>query len=104
MRRRTALVPALALLLTLALASTVHANGGKATDGPQDQPNPRGFATDCQEYLGPLRSGIARGELENEELGIPAGFDADFNPGKHYGTVGEEQFLDALGLDTSCNP
>lgn len=102
MKHRTALVPALALLLTLALASTVHANGGKATDGPQDQPNPSGFATNCQEFLGPLRSAIARGELE-DELGV-ARFSASFNPGKHYGTVGEEQFLDALGIDTSCNP
>jgi hypothetical protein len=41
---------------------------------------------------------------ENPTLGIPARFSGDFNPGKHYGTVGEEQFLDALGLDTSCNP
>lgn len=58
-----------------------------------------GFATNCQQYLGPLRSAIARGELP----GVHDGFDGSFNPGGHFGTVAEEAFLDSLGVDTSCN-
>lgn len=104
MRRRTSMMSGLVFSLAIALPSSALAAGEKATDPPQDQPNPRGFAAGCQQYLGPLRSAIARGVAEDPALGIPAGFSGDFNPGKHYGTVGEEQFLDALGLDTSCNP
>lgn len=104
MRRRTTITLGMAFSVALALLpSATLAGNGKATDPPQDQPNPRAFATDCQQFLGPLRSAIARGLAANPSLGIPTGFSGDFNPGKHYGTVGEEQFLDALGLDTSCN-
>jgi hypothetical protein len=102
-RQRHTIILGFDLTVALALPSATLAGGGKATDGPQDQPNPQGFATGCHGYLGPLRSAIARGLMENAELGIPAKFSGDFNPGKHYGSVGEEQFLDALGLDTSCN-
>jgi hypothetical protein len=104
MRRSNSILSALVLGLVVALPSTALAAGEKATDPPQDQPNPRGFATGCQQYLGPLRSAIARGLADDATLGIPARFSGDFNPGKHFGTVGEEQFLDAIGLDTSCNP
>ena len=61
------------------------------------------FATNCQQYLGPLRSQIAQGDY----AGVgPFGehFTGQVNPGAHVGTVGEEAFLDALGIDTSCNP
>jgi len=104
MPRRSTLTGLLLALMFAAAPAAVLAGGDKATDPPQDQPNPSAFATNCQGFLGPLRSAIARGELENPALGIPAGFSGDFNPGKHYGSVAEEQFLDALGLDTSCNP
>jgi len=71
-------------------------------DEPDGTP-PNGFATNCQQYLGPLRSQIAQGDY----AGVgPFGehFTGQVNPGVHVGTVGEEAFLDALGIDTSCNP
>ena len=71
-------------------------------DGLDGTPT-NGFATNCQQYLGPLRSQIAQGDY----AGVgPFGehFTGQVNPGAHIGTVGEEAFLDALGIDTSCNP
>ena len=71
-------------------------------DGPEGTPAD-GFATNCQQYLGPLRSQIAQGDY----AGIsPSGehFTGQVNPGAHVGPVGEEASLDALGIDTSCNP
>ncbi len=60
-----------------------------------------GFATENQGCLGGLRSAIARGELAGVLLGglvVPAGFNGDFNPGRHLGTVGEAAFLQSLGI------
>ena len=93
------------LLLVVAIAvlavSLMQVAGVKA-DGLEGTPA-NGFATGCQGYLGPLRSQIARGDY----AGVgPFGehFTGQVNPGAHIGTVGEEAFLDALGVDTSCNP
>ncbi len=94
----------LTLLSTIAIvlaSALVQASLVKA-DGPDDTP-PNGFATNCQQYLGPLRSQIAQGDY----AGVgPFGehFTGQVNPGVHLGTVGEEAFLDNLGIDTSCNP
>ena len=61
------------------------------------------FATNCQGYLGPLRSQIAQGDFAGVGP-FSEHFTGQVNPGAHIGTVGEEAFLDALGIDTSCNP
>jgi hypothetical protein len=94
-----------ALLLAamiIALAGSLIQVGAAKADGPDGTPAD-GFATNCQQYLGPLRSHIAQGDFAG--LG-PFGehFTGQVNPGVHVGTVGEEAFLDALGVDTSCNP
>jgi hypothetical protein len=84
------------LAISLMQVGTVRADGLDGTPA-------NGFATNCQGYLGPLRSQIARGDF----AGVgPFGehFTGQVNPGAHLGTVGEEAFLDALGIDTSCNP
>jgi hypothetical protein len=94
-----------ALLLAamiIALAGSLIQVGAAKADGPDGTPAD-GFATNCQQYLGPLRSQIAQGDF----AGVgPFGehFTGQVNPGVHVGTVGEEAFLDALGVDTSCNP
>jgi hypothetical protein len=55
------------------------------------------FATGYSGCLSKLRSKIVRGEFE--DVG-PFGrhFTGDVNPGRHQGTVGEEEFLRALGI------
>jgi len=88
--------------LIVALASSLMQVASVKADGPEGTP-PNDFAKNCQEYLGPLRSQIARGDF----AGVgPFGehFTGQVNPGAHLGTVQEEAFLDALGIDTSCNP
>jgi len=86
----------------VALAGSLLQVGAVQADAPDGTPA-NGFATNCQQYLGPLRSQIAQGNF----AGVgPFGehFTGQVNPGVHVGTVGEEAFLDALGIDTSCNP
>ena len=88
--------------MIVALAGSLMQVGTVRADRPEGTPAD-GFATNCQQYLGPLRSQIAQGDY----AGIgPFGehFTGQVNPGVHVGTVGEEAFLDALGVDTSCNP
>jgi hypothetical protein len=84
------------------LAGSLMQVGVVQADEPEGTPA-NDFATNCQQYLGPLRSQIAQGDY----AGVgPFGehFTGQVNPGVHVGTVGEEAFLDALGVDTSCNP
>lgn len=84
------------------LAGSMMQVGAARADGPEGTPA-NDFATNCQQYLGPLRSQLAQGDY----AGVgPFGehFTGQVNPGGHTGTVGEEAFLDALGIDTSCNP
>lgn len=88
--------------LIVALSGSLMQVAAVKADGLDGTP-PNDFATNCQQYLGPLRSQIAQGDFEG--VG-PFGehFTGQVNPGAHLGTVQEEAFLDALGVDTSCNP
>ena len=91
----------LLIALVVALAGSMMHVGAVKADGLDGTP-PNGFATNCQEYLGPLRSQIAQGDY----AGVgPFGehFTGQVNPGTHLGTVQEEAFLDALGIGTSCS-
>ncbi len=90
-----------AALIVVLAGSLMQVTAVKA-DRPDGTPA-NSFARNCQQYLGPLRSQIAQGDF----AGVgPFGehFTGQVNPGVHLGTVGEEAFLDALGIDTSCNP
>ena len=86
----------------IALMGALMQVGVAKADGPDGTP-PSDFATNCQQLLGPLRSQIAQGDFAG--FG-PFGdhFTGAVNPSAHLGTVGEEAFLDALGINTSCNP
>ena len=89
-------------VMIVALAGALMQVAAAKADGLDGTP-PNDFAKNCQQYLGPLRSQIARGDF----AGVgPFGehFTGQVNPGAHLGTVQEEAFLDALGIDTSCNP
>lgn len=92
----------LLVALVIAMAGSMMQVAAVKADGLEGTPA-NDFATSCQQYLGPLRSQIAQGDF----AGVgPFGehFTGQVNPGAHIGTVGEEAFLDALGVDTSCNP
>ena len=75
---------------------------GASVQPPPDGTPPSQFATQDTGCLGPLRSMIASGQLAGVVLPdgtvIPAGFSGDFNPGDHYGTVQEAQFLEEHGV------
>ena len=98
MKIRTLLIAA----IIDALAGALMQVAAVKADGLEGTP-PNDFAKNCQQYLGPLRSQIAQGDFAG--FG-PFGehFTGQVNPGAHLGTVQEEAFLDALGIDTSCNP
>ena len=98
MKIQTLLIAALIVAMAGSLVQVVAVKA----DGPAGTPA-NDFATNCQQYLGPLRSQIAQGDFAG--FG-PFGehFTGQVNPGVHVGTVGEEAFLDALSVDTSCNP
>lgn len=73
------------------IGSLALAAGGPASvESPPSGTSPSVFADAYRGCLGGLRSFIARGGL-----GEPERFSRDFNPGKHQGTVGEEEFLKA---------
>lgn len=84
------------LLLTLAclvLVSTASATKPAHLESPPQGLHPSVFAKEYQGCLGGLRSFLAR----------EVGFTKDFNPGKHQGTVGEEEFLKhLLGLEDNA--
>jgi hypothetical protein len=89
-----------ALLSVLILALTLSGPAAGLESPPAGTP-PAAFAQLDQECLGPLRSSIARGELP----ALAPGFSGSFNPGGHFGTVAEAQFLAAvLGLPLSSPP
>lgn len=79
----TVKILAAAGVAALALAAPAAADSIHAVPGPQGEPNPRAFVTDDHACIGPLRSALAQAGL----------FDGSFNPGAHYGSVGEETFL-----------
>jgi hypothetical protein len=81
---KTALAAALTALVLPAAASAV--------DRPPAGTPANTTATERQNCLGPFRSGLAQ----------TVGFDGEFNPGIHYGTVGEIQFLEENGLGDAC--
>ena len=90
---------------TLAAASAlalVPQMAGAGVQHPPDGTPPSQFATQDPGCLGPLRSMIASGQLAGVVLPdgtvIPAGFSGGFNPGDHYGTVQEAQFLEEHGV------
>jgi len=90
---------------TLAAASALslapQMAGADVQHPPAGTP-PSQFATQDPGCLGPLRSMIASGQLAGVVLPdgfvIPAGFSGDFNPGDHFGTVQEAQFLQSHGV------
>jgi hypothetical protein len=89
----------------LAAASALSLVPQVASAAVQPPPNgtpPSQFATQDSGCLGPLRAMIADGQLAGVVLPdgfvIPAGFSGSFNPGDHYGTVQEAQFLESHGV------
>lgn len=98
--RVTLVATAAAVMLAL---SPVWAGGPTNLENPPAGTPPQEFAHDYKGCLGGLRSAIARGDVP----GVPR-FNGDFNPGKHQGTVGEEEFLkgflntDSAGLHKTC--
>jgi hypothetical protein len=95
-----------------AAAVALAALTGVASADVQPPPNgtpPSQFATTDTGCLGQLRSMIASGQLAGvvlpDGLVIPPGFGGTFNPGDHYGTIQEAQFLQEHGitdLNTFC--
>src|SRR6266542_445238 len=91
----------LAALAGCLFATVTLAGTAAALDQPPAGTPPEAFAKLDQDCLGPLRSAIARGELP----ALAPGFSGDFNPGGHFGTVAEAQFLaGVLGLSLSSPP
>ncbi len=88
--------------LTAGLAAAVALAGpAAALDHPPAGTPPNAFAKLDKDCLGPLRSAIARGQLP----AVAPGFSGAFNPGGHFGTVAEAQFLaTVLGLPLSSPP
>jgi hypothetical protein len=85
------------LCLLVVVVTLAAAPSAAAVESPPTGIHPSEFATAYSGCLGKLRSAIARGEFEG--VG-PFGrhFTGDVNPGAHQGTVGEEEFLRALGI------
>jgi len=95
MRKTTRITLGLALLavLTLGAGGTALADHrGQFHEHPPTGATPNEFATECHDLLGPFRSAIARGDI----AAIPGGFSGSVNPGRHQGTVAEQEFLAAL--------
>lgn len=91
----------LIVLLAIGLAFAAWPAAVRALDHPPAGTPPAAFARLGHECLGPLRSAIARGELP----ALAPGFSGSFNPGGHFGTVAEAQFLaSVLGLPLSSPP
>lgn len=88
----------LASLPASALAADHHVTPGPGSQQPLTASQ---FATQYPGCLGPLRSLIANGTLAGVTLPsgfvVPDGFSGGFNPGGHYGTVGEAYFLEVIG-------
>ena len=92
----------------LRLLAVVCAFGAFVSPAAANNPT-SDFAKNDKGCLGGLRSAIARGDLAGVPLPdgfvVPAGFNGDFNPGGHLGTVGEAAFLQSHGvtdLDAFC--
>lgn len=84
------------MVMVLALASA-QAEKPQHVESPPEGIHPSEFATQYEGCLGQLRSLIARGKF----AGIgPFGehFTGEVNPGRHQGTVGEEEFLRNINI------
>lgn len=85
-------------LTTVALAvlalTPALAGGPLNLENPPTGTPPQQFAHEYKGCLGGLRSAVARGDLSTA-IGVD-GFSKDLNPGKHQGTVGEEEFLQSF--------
>jgi hypothetical protein len=92
---------AAALAGAFALSLVPQVAGAGVQPPPAGTP-PSQFATQDPGCLGPLRSMIADGQLAGVVLPdgfvIPGGFSGSFNPGDHFGTVQEAQFLESHGV------
>jgi hypothetical protein len=66
-----------------------------AVESPPTGLHPSVFATQYKGCLGQLRSTLAKGVPGGP---FAEGFGPGVNPGVHQGTVGEEEFLRALGV------
>lgn len=75
----------LSLVLAASLSPLAGAGAPAHVESPPEGVPPSTFAREYQACLGPLRSTLAR----------DPGFGREFNPGRHQGTVGEEEFLAA---------
>jgi hypothetical protein len=82
--------------------SLVPAVAGADVQPPPNGTPPSQFATQDPGCLGPLRSMIADGQLAGVVLPdgfvIPDGFSGSFNPGDHFGTAQEAEFLQSHGV------
>ena len=82
--------------------SLVPQVAGAAVQPPPAGTPPSQFATQDPGCLGPLRSMIADGQLAGvvlpDRFVIPDGFSGSFNPGDHFGTILEAQFLESHGV------
>jgi hypothetical protein len=75
-----------------ALAALVLPTAANAVDKPPAGTPANTTATQRHDCLGPFRSDLAQ----------TIGFNGQFNPGIHFGTVGEIQFLEDNGLANAC--
>jgi hypothetical protein len=100
MTHRARTLVALAAGCVTALALTVPASADPPPQVANGTPA-NWFARDYSGCLGPLRSAIARGDLAGyvlpSGLVVPLRFSGDFNPGDHFGTVAEANFLTVAG-------
>jgi hypothetical protein len=82
--------------------SVLAAPAGAEVQHPPAGTPPSQFATQDTGCLGTLRSMIADGQLAGVVLPdgsvLPSGFSGSFNPGGHFGTVQEAQFLESHGI------
>lgn len=84
-----------AVALAVLALSPALAGGPLNLENPPTGTPPQEFTHQYRGCLGGLRSALARGDLA-EATGVDR-FSRDFNPGKHQGTVGEEEFLASFG-------
>lgn len=103
MKQKISAIVLAGALCMAALPSVALADDNHVTPGPGSQQplSATEFATQYPGCLGPLRSLIANGTLAGATLPsgfvVPDGFSDSFNPGGHYGTVGEAYFLEVIG-------
>lgn len=83
----------LAFALAISTPSAFAASDHQVVDNSAPQ---TAFATTDQGCLGPLRSQIAQGMLAGQYGFVSNGFTGQVDPGAHYGTAGESNFLEGV--------